>query len=399
MRLTIAAILATCLSPGCLVAQGKIELPIPMAELENRVKADSNDPAAHYNVALAYWNAKKWDDADRQLRNAIALEPRFAEAHLALAFLPFARDRHLMDGISVDTKILPKNVLAAEEQYTQEYRHAFLINPMVDLRILAANTTSLDYWLMHDALSEALTNYVKGLADCQEGNYADCETSLSITIRDYASEKRLENSSLMDNAYWYRGLAAAHSRHFNVAIDDFQHLIDRDSQLTKKTEEKALIHFPIRTNERRYFLAAFNQAAGNSEEAVRLYQLAIENDLSLYIAHVRLAEIYETRRDFPKAIEERRNAINANPDDASLQTDLGVTLGKAGMFADAETALKSATERLPRSADAWFWMGVAEQQLGRNTAARDAYQKTIALAPSRMQARVATAKQRLAALP
>ena len=397
MRWIAAA--AFCLLPSWLAAQGKIELPIPLAQLEIRVKADSNDPAAHYNVALAYWSAKRWDDADHQLRSAIALDPRFAEAHLALAFLPFARDRHLMDGITIDTKVLPKDVRLAEEQYAQEYRHAFLINPMVDLRILAANSTSLDYWLMRDALSEALANYIKGLADCQEGNYADCETNLSITIREYASDKRLENSGLMDNAYWYRGLAAAHARHFDVAISDFQHLIDRDVELKKKAEEKALIHFPIRTNERRYFLAAFNQAAGNFDEAVRLYQQAIENDLSLYIAHVRLAEIYEARKELSKAIEERQYAINANPDDASLQVDLGVTLGRAGMFGDAEGALKTATERLPRSADAWFWFGVAEQQLGRNAAARDAFQRTIALAPSRMQARVAAAKQRLATLP
>jgi hypothetical protein len=38
--------------------------------------------AAHYNVALGYWNEKRLDDAERSPKTAIAIEPRFAPAHL-----------------------------------------------------------------------------------------------------------------------------------------------------------------------------------------------------------------------------------------------------------------------------------------------------------------------------
>src|ERR1019366_4622026 len=128
-----------------------------------RVKAASNHPAAHYNVAIGYWQAKRWDDVDRELRAAIALQQRFAEAHLALAFLPFARDQHMLDGYTSD-KALPDNIRAALKQRTDEYRRAFVIDPMVDLRIIAANTKATDYRLNDIFFGTTLGKYVDGLA-------------------------------------------------------------------------------------------------------------------------------------------------------------------------------------------------------------------------------------------
>jgi len=58
-------------------------------------------------------------------------------------------------------------------------------------------------------------------------------------------------------------------------------------------------------------------------EAIDLYREVLTNDHCLYMAHVRLAEIYETAQMLPQAINSRRNAVNANPDDESLLLDLG----------------------------------------------------------------------------
>jgi len=75
-------------APG---GEAQFRLPMKLEELERRVHADSNDPAAHFNVALAYWNAKRWQDADKSLRTAILLDPRFAPAYVALNYLPYAQ--------------------------------------------------------------------------------------------------------------------------------------------------------------------------------------------------------------------------------------------------------------------------------------------------------------------
>src|SRR6185503_18910932 len=98
MRSMVALTLALAFGTPTLVAQFK--LPVKLEELERRAKADSNDPAAHFNVALAYWNAKRWDDVDRSLRTAITIDPRFAPAYMALHYLPYARRNRLWDEVA-----------------------------------------------------------------------------------------------------------------------------------------------------------------------------------------------------------------------------------------------------------------------------------------------------------
>ncbi len=398
---SLLLIAALMVAPRLLPAQGTVEISVPLPELEKRVRADSNDAAAHYNVAVGYWSAKRWDDADRELRKAVALQPRFAEPHLALAFLPFVRDPHMFDAYRGQDRILisslPEKTQAALKQRTDQYRWAFMMDPMVDLRMIAASSTALDYRLSDLFYGSTLGKYIDGREQCQAGKYADCENTLTVVINDLVKDDK-KGDPVPTDAYWYRGLAAAHVKHFDAAVADFNKLISRDSALVKKVEEKGLIRAPMRTNEYRYFLALFQQAGGKTDEAIVTYKKAIENDLGLYMAHVRLAEIYEGRKDLPKAIEERRNAINANPEDPSLQMDLGVTLGRAGDFAGAETALKAATDGLPRDFSAWYWLGIAEQQLGKKPEAKAAFQKVVALAPSRVPDLVAKANQRLATL-
>jgi Tfp pilus assembly protein PilF len=397
MRWSAVAVAAVVLIPSVLKAQGKIDIPVPMTELVRRVKADSNDPAAHYNVALAYWNAKKWDDVTRELGTAVQLDPRFAAAHLALAYLPFAREPRLLEGISRIDAGTPKHIRDALDQRTREFRHAFLIDPMVDMRIMAATDVSMDYWAMHDALNGIDAALIQGLTDCEEGRYASCENNLAIFMKDYGNSRKIQ-SLIPADVLWYHGIAAAHQAHYDTAIADFRQLINRDSVAVKKAEEKELVHFPIRTNEYRYFIGVFQQAGGHPADAIATLDDALEHDLSLYIAHVRLAEVYEARKDFDHAIAERRDAVNANPDDASLEIDLGVTLGRAGKFAEAQTALKTATDALPRSVDAWFWLGIADEQLGQKDDARTAFQRVVKIAPSRMQSRVTQAEQHLGRL-
>lgn len=91
--------------------------------------------------------------------------------------------------------------------------------------------------------------------------------------------------------------------------------------------------------------------------AVTLLMLTLA--IGLYMAHVRLAEVYETAHMLPL-----RQAIAANPRDARPQFYLGLTL----------------------------------EQLGQKDDARAALDRFISLAPSRYERQIAVAKQHLAAL-
>src|SRR5690606_25488029 len=113
---------------------------------------------------------------------------------------------------------------------------------------------------------------------------------------------------------------------------------------------------------------------------------------------VRLANIFEAERNYPEAITERRRAIDANPDDATLHLDLGIALGKSGDFPGAEQAIRVTLERIPRHAEAWFWLGLALEQQGKRVEARGAFGKVVELAPSRLKHRADAARQKVAAL-
>jgi len=374
----------------------RLKLPVPLAELESRVKRDSTDPAAHYNVALGYWSEKRYDDAEQSLRTTLAIDQRFAPARLALAFLPYARRPKLWDE-EFDNAV-PAELLPVLEESDRQYRQAFMIDPMVDLTILGAVVPrSPDFLDVKNYLGEAYALFFQGFADCQEGRYEDCHGRFVALIRDIGGERygdRIPNSVL-----WYKGIAAAHIGKLDIAEEHFRLLMKRNYDLQKVLESKGeLTRVPLRTNEYRYTLATVEAAAGKNGDAFSLFQQAVQEDIGLYMAHVRLANLLEGAKDYAGAIKERQRAIDANPDDPSLVMDLGVTLGKAGQFAEAADRFQQALDANPRDVRPLFWLGIADQQLGRTDAARASFERYVSLAPSRYDRQLAMARDRLAQL-
>ncbi|HEX7335778.1 MAG TPA: tetratricopeptide repeat protein [Gemmatimonadales bacterium] len=378
---------------GPLEAQ-RIKLPMKLAELEIRARQDSLDAAAHYNVALAYWNEKRFDEAERELRDAAALDPRFAEAYLALAYLPYARRPKLWTEESRDR--VPDEWKQRLEESDRMYRRAFLVNPLVDLRIAGAVTMPRDpHWeTLYPGVYEF---YFQAFDDMLQGNYEQAYGRFTKLHR----ERRIEGpgqGKLPVSFHWFEGLAAAHTQRWVPAKQKFEYLIEESIAEEKKMEEKDLVRIPLRTNEYRYFLANVTHAAGHTERALDLYRKTLENDLGLYMAHVQMANIYEAQRRYPEAIEERQRAVNANPDDPSLVLDLGVTVGKSGKFAEAEVLLQQAAEANPRDPRVPFWMGLCQAEQGKRDEAKASFTRFLAMAPARWDKQIGMAKQRLAAL-
>jgi tetratricopeptide (TPR) repeat protein len=372
----------------------RIKLPMSRSELEARAVQDSLDAAAHYNVALAYWNEKRFDDAERELRLATLLDPKFAEGYLALAYLPYAQRPKLWSEEARDR--VPEEWKQRLEESDRLYRRAFLVNPMVDLRIAGAVT------MQRDAVWEALYPgvyefYFQAFDDMLQGNYEQAYGRFAKLHR----ERRIAGpgqGKLPMSFHWFEGLAAAHTQRWLPAKQRFEHLIKESVAEEKKLEEKDLVRIPLRTNEYRYFLANISHAAGETDQALELYRQTLERDMGLYMAHVQMANIYEGQRRYVEAIEERKRAVNANPDDPSLVMDLGVTLGKSGKFAEGEEVLKKAAEANPRDARVSFWTGLCQAEQGKREDAKASLSRFIATAPSRWEKQIGMAKQRLAAL-
>jgi tetratricopeptide (TPR) repeat protein len=330
--------------------------------LEARVAQDSNDPVAYFDVAMGYWSKHQYDRADSALSQAIALDPEFAVAHLAIALVQLRNSSHWNR-----LKHAGDTALVAEIRLRERhYRRAFMIDPFLDVRAL-------------------------GLME----NYETAYGRLSLVLQLLQNQFRKPYDSMPQSLVWLHSLAAARSNHLPEAITDVQLL----GRLSRDREQwDSVSSAPLQTNEYLYMLAALLQRAGFRDDAINLYHQVITTDLGNYEAHAQLARIYEATGDWPRAIAERRAAVDVFPENPCLLLDLGVTEGKAGQFAVAETTLRQAMEAGPRDPRAPYWLGFVEEKLDKKPEAVRAFQTFLQLAPSRLTTMIATARRKLADL-
>jgi tetratricopeptide (TPR) repeat protein len=389
----VAAVLAAlppmaALAPGHVIAQG-INLTVPIESLEVRARRDSNDAAALYRLGLGYWSKKRYDDAERVLRVAVAIEPRFAEGWLALSVLPFARRPKLREEQARGK--VPDEWKPALEEADRSIRRAFLIDPLVDLRILG----------VVDPPQSVMIRVVRGhvifvrnpFAAFEQGRYL--EAFISVDQALHGPGGAVPRDSVPPGVLWFHALCAAHLERDSVAIDDLRALLDRAAA---REQADSLTRLPLRTNDYRYLLGMMYQHENRWFDAIALYRAALENDLGLYMAHVQLYRIYKARGFYDSATVESRAAVVTNPEDPSLLLEHGIMLTAAGQLPAAEDTLRRAMDADPRDSRVPYFLGLTLQLMNRPADARAAFERFLALAPSRLQDKIADARQRLAAL-
>ena len=361
----------------------------PIAALEAQARTDSNDATTHYELAMGYWRLKRWDDADRVLRQAVALAPQYAEAYLALSALPFVRGEKYWKQVEKEGgKDAVVAGLLAGERY---YRRAFLLNPMVDLGILGhVDETSYVQTGAFIVKVWWLGPLSKGINQLTDGNYQRAHELLASLVADKRAGDH--GANLPDRVLWYHGLAAAHLARYDEAVEDFAILTGR---AVADAQAESVGAVPLRANDYRYALATMLFLAGRYHEAAPTFRRALEFDIALYPAHVQLARIAEAQKDWDEAVRERRAAIDANPEDPGLVTDLGVTLFRAGKLEEAAEAFSQAMIAAPRDARVPYLAGIVNLRLGRQEAAREALSRFVGLAPSRFAPQVAEAREQL----
>jgi Tfp pilus assembly protein PilF len=374
------------------VAQRKPKSSPIIDSLERRMVVDSNDALLHYDLAMAYWKVKRFDDAERELKEAVHLAPQYAEAYLALSALPQARGEKYWKKIEKDQG--EDAVLTALESASRHYRRAFLLNPLVDLRVLGEVKEMSEiregdmiiwvWWL------KPLTRSMKAF---KNGKYQEAFNILQRLLED---EKAGENGlNLPEAVLWYHGLTAAVLGKYDTAIHDFAVLTGR-----AVADEKAdpVTAVPLKANDYRYVLATMYYLAGRHEQAVPTFRRALEFDIALYPAHVQLARIFEAEQKWEEAIVERRAAVNANPDDATLLTDLGQTLLRAGRLNEASEALENAMRANSRDPLPPYLAGIVALRMNERASARAAFKRFLQIAPTRYARQIAEVRSQLPAL-
>ena len=353
------------LVPAVMLAQTKDpRARLSLAELETRALRDSLDPDAQYFLALGYARKRRWDDEARALRAALAINPRYTPAYVALSFTPFQRRSSL--GREVERGKVPMEWRDSLVESRRLLHHAFLIDPLAELEPPDI-----------DRRREGISTVALNLA----------------LLRQYGSRPL---DSLPPWVLWYQGMGAAHSGRLEWAIKNFQALVRRAEAI----ERDSIVPFPVGTNDYRYVLAVLYDRQGWPGDAIALYQQILGGDLGYFMAHTRLARLYRNQRMWTEAVLEARRAVETNPEDATTRRELGEILLAANRLQEAEAAVREAAAMNGRDLGTLYVLGVILAVSGQNDEARVALERFLTYAPhSLYQAQLNDAKQRLAALP
>jgi tetratricopeptide (TPR) repeat protein len=385
--LSLAALLLTHWPTGLLAAQVRLKPGVTVRGLEAVAARDSNDQVALYDLALGYWSKRRWDDVERTLRQSIAIEPRYAPALIALAHLQYARRPQLWE--EDDRGEVPPEWQATVLEGDRLTRRAFLIDPLVDLQIVGA-VAPKNSIIGHGGGDATPEQYaLLGLTHFRNAQFDQAFAWFDRLARVLGEEK--DRSHIPPMVFWYRGIAAAHLNDIPAALRDFKLLHELGDSLDPGQ--------PVDPVLAGYVYAFLLQRTGRFDEAIATYHDVLARDLGLWMAHVQLARIYDERGQWADAIQERRQAINADPDDQSLILDLGITLFLAGRPEEAAPVLAEARAALPRNFRTCYFQGMVALQRGRPAEAREAFERFLRLVPGRYADETAEVRGRLRELP
>ncbi|HSN14650.1 MAG TPA: tetratricopeptide repeat protein, partial [Anaeromyxobacteraceae bacterium] len=284
------------------------------------------------------------------------------------------------------------------------YREAYLLDPLVDPRILRylgvdelvprygavefqggiVLATAVPWW-------EGKTK--RGVRYLVDGQYDSSFATLDQVLH---AREMSQGAVLPDLFIWYYGLASAHAAKYDRAAAAFQELAQRAYRRQHADPDWVL---PSDRADYLYLYAVMSSQYGNLGVALPAFQEALSVNLGLFEAHSRLADIQENRGDVDGAITERRRAVDVSPETGELHLDLGVTLLGAGQAAAAESAFVDAARLLPDDAGAQQFLANTALQVGDSAVARRALERFVVVAPARYAEQVAQARRTLAGLP
>jgi Tfp pilus assembly protein PilF len=383
--------LALCLLPGHSAAAQDSRHPRSLHQLEQLVRVDSNDATIHLEYGRALLDKHQLDQAEREFRQAIAIAPNLAEAYLALAALPDARGDSYWKKKEKETG--QETVMAAWQEAAKFHRLAFLLDPLVDPALLThveeRVTLRIDgqnqvvWWVL--PLTKAINAF-------RAGKFAETKERCEKLIKEGPSP---DGDGLPYDILWLHGLASAHLDDFNGAATDFTVLITRGTRDQRDAPAGAA---PLQVNDYRYMTAMMLFYTGAVDVAAQLFQDALTDDPSLYMAHTRLAELHERAGRLPEAALERQRAVDSNPDNADLLVDLGTTLERLGKREEAARAFEAAEQLNPRDPRPSYQRAAIAMEQGHKDVARAALTRFLAIAPSRMNGDRDDAHRKLEAL-
>ncbi len=351
-------------------------------DLEQKHLADPNDVVACYNVGLAHLSKKHYDEALGYFKQCIIKSPEFSLAHFAIYCTEYRMDKKLYDASVAEE---PDSTMQARIDSVQQHlTTAFLYDPFFDWKVatvlLEARGSTIDplmkvlYELLYDGFEAFFL-----------GHYQKAVEKLSYSI---------ENLPSFHQARYFRGLAYAQTKEYDAAIIDFNTLIDSVDSYNKKK----ILPVYLKTTDLYYLLGHAHFQNNEPEKARTAFQNILMQDMSYYMAHVQLARIYQSKKDYGNAIRELDAAIFTKPNDPLLYYNKGVYFSSIGKFEPSIAEYNQAIKFNPYDYKAHYNVAYIHEHLKQYDQAIKSYEEFMRLTPKREAATIQKAQAKIVEL-
>jgi tetratricopeptide (TPR) repeat protein len=201
-------------------------------------------------------------------------------------------------------------------------------------------------------------------------------------------------SGLHARARYLRAQAFAATQSYDSALVELRALsegLDSEDgrELVRYYESKEMLHYAI---------GALHASRGREQEAREALARSLLENLGFYPSRVLLGMMSLDGSDPTAAVEQFREALEANPHDPVLHYWHGVALAQAGRGEEAAGSFRRAIRAQPDFAEPHFLLARTLDAAGDRAGARDAYAEYVRLAPRTASHKVRAALSRQEAL-
>lgn len=240
----------------------------------------------------------------------------------------------------------------------------------------------VDNWIR--GMFTRLDPETQGMRAYAEGRFPDAITAYERAARGSRSRSRTRTE--LARVRFLSGDMAGAMADLGAAIEEMRK--EDASDLVYVYESKAVLEHSV---------AAIHERRGEAEPAREAYGRALQEDLSYYPAHVRLASLSLAAGDTAAAVSGMDLAVQIAEGDGALRYDYASLLVAARKYVEALEHLKKAAELEPYYAAPHLLLGKIHDASGMRLEAVQNYRDFLARA-SRGDAQRAWAQGRLAAL-
>jgi tetratricopeptide (TPR) repeat protein len=368
---------------------------------------DTNDARAYYQYGVRMIDSKP-EESSRAFYWAARLDPSSGEAQYAMyaAALMKLGYNDLYDYYDYSAKKRKPEYLALDSLL---YR-AYTINPFLyrsldrsllrrileadvrtehpDVDAAALNVAILEY--MHDSRHTAWASYT-------QGRFPEALDAYAKELKDLDRTKNKRNKREHEDDA--SEIHAARARIFYLLGNTDSALTEMTAAMAGQRERDAKETVILYESKAMYdqSLGMIHERAKQADLARAAYAHALEEDLSYFSAHVKMAMLQLTQGDTASAITEMDLAVQLQPNDPALRYNYAVALIQARRDADAVTQLMKSIEIDPYYvAPRLLLARIADAEQDTEDAVRE-YGEYVALAP-KSDPQVAAVRSRLSAL-